>query len=273
MGTLALQLVLAPLLVAAGSLAQRRWGQRVGGLVVGLPLTSLPLLFLVAVAHGPGFAARASTASLEGTVAAALMVWAWAAAARRRGVAASLAAGSAVFAASIAVLDLSPAWPAAAGACAGVLVYAATLRWWPQGGTPEPGSTRPGSPPPRRLWLRVLLAAGFSVVVAGTSGGLGPHLAGLVTALPLLTGVIGALTHREEGPTEARAFLHGVTRGSFSVVTALAVLAFGLPGGHVALCFAAAAAAAVATQAVTRMADREGATAAPGAASSACPSG
>jgi len=45
MGTLALKLTITPFLILAASLASRRWGEAVGGWLVGLPLTSGPVAF------------------------------------------------------------------------------------------------------------------------------------------------------------------------------------------------------------------------------------
>ena len=51
METLLLKLVLTPALIAAASLAARRWGQAVGGWLVGLPLTSGPVAVFIALEH------------------------------------------------------------------------------------------------------------------------------------------------------------------------------------------------------------------------------
>ena len=59
------ELSLAPTLILVSSLVQQRWGQRIGGLIVGLPLTSLPLLMLLSLAHGAQFSAAAADSSLE----------------------------------------------------------------------------------------------------------------------------------------------------------------------------------------------------------------
>ena len=71
MGTLALKLILTPILIMTASLASRRWGQAVGGWLVGLPLTSGPIAFFIAMEQGTHFAARAAEGSLVGTAAQA----------------------------------------------------------------------------------------------------------------------------------------------------------------------------------------------------------
>src|SRR5437867_4139999 len=102
--TLVLKLVLTPLLIAAASLAGRRWGPAVGGWFVGLPLTSGPIALFLALDHGTGFAAAAAVGSLAGALAEAVFCVAYGAMARR-------------------------GWPVALGAATlGFVLFAALLR-------------------------------------------------------------------------------------------------------------------------------------------------
>ncbi|MFZ2004293.1 MAG: hypothetical protein WAV02_04360, partial [Stellaceae bacterium] len=66
MDTLPLKLTVTPLLILAASLASRRWGEIIGGWFVGLPLTSAPVCFFLALDQGEGFAAAASLGCLAG---------------------------------------------------------------------------------------------------------------------------------------------------------------------------------------------------------------
>src|SRR5437660_10480738 len=68
MTVLLAKVVLTPLLIAAATLAGRRWGPAVGGWLAGLPLTSGPVSVFLALEHGPGFAARAAVGTLAGLV-------------------------------------------------------------------------------------------------------------------------------------------------------------------------------------------------------------
>ena len=68
MNSLALKLVLTPALIALASLAGRRWGPAVSGWLVGLPLTSGPVTFFLALNQGLAFAAAAAVGTLAGTI-------------------------------------------------------------------------------------------------------------------------------------------------------------------------------------------------------------
>src|SRR5882672_8357988 len=125
--TLVLKIVLTPLLIAAASLAGRRWGPAVGGWFVGLPLTSGPIALFLALDHGAGFAAAAAVGSLAGALAEAAFCLAYAAAARA-GWPTALAAATAAFALVAAILQVAaPSLVVAAVAAFGALIVALSL--------------------------------------------------------------------------------------------------------------------------------------------------
>src|SRR3954470_11107429 len=105
MSLLALKLTLAPGLVAATTLAGRRWGPRLAGWLGGLPVVVGPILFALAVERGDGFAADAAQGSLLGLLSLNAFVLAYAWAARRVGWAGALVFGWGAFAAATVVLD------------------------------------------------------------------------------------------------------------------------------------------------------------------------
>lgn len=103
---LALKLVITPVLILAASLASRRWGEAVGGWLIGLPLTSAPVAFFLAVEQGTGFAEQAAAGSLIGTAAQACFCVGYARTGERFGWPAAFAAGTLAFAAGAAVLQI-----------------------------------------------------------------------------------------------------------------------------------------------------------------------
>ena len=98
MEILVLKVVLTPALIAAASLAARRWGHAVSGWLVGLPLTSGPIAFFLALERGTSFAAAAAIGSLAGAIGEAAFCVAYAGVAARGSWPPALAAGSVAFA-------------------------------------------------------------------------------------------------------------------------------------------------------------------------------
>src|SRR5947199_7007964 len=64
-----MKIALAPALVVAATLAARRWGDRVGGIVIAIPIVAGPVLLVLALDHGRAFVERAATGALLGIVA------------------------------------------------------------------------------------------------------------------------------------------------------------------------------------------------------------
>lgn len=79
MNILILKLVLAPVIIGSASLAGRKWGPAVSGWVVGLPLTSGPVAFILAISHDTAFAFGAVRGTLSGgfSLIAFCLTYAW----------------------------------------------------------------------------------------------------------------------------------------------------------------------------------------------------
>ena len=76
---IALKLVLTPLLIGMASVAGRRWGPVVSGWLIGLPLTSTPVVLFLALEQGTTFATRVAQGTLLGLIsqAAFCLAYSW----------------------------------------------------------------------------------------------------------------------------------------------------------------------------------------------------
>jgi hypothetical protein len=68
------KLLLAPACVVAVSLAGRRWGIAVAGILGGLPVVAGPILVVLTLVHGSAFGAEAAAGTLLGLAALTLFV-------------------------------------------------------------------------------------------------------------------------------------------------------------------------------------------------------
>ena len=235
--TLALKLLLTPILIATASLAGRRWGQAVGGWLVGLPLTSGPVAFFLALEHGAGFAAVVAFGSLAGSLAEVAFCVAYGCSARR-GWPLALAAASAAFA--VVALGLQRlAWPLLVLACVAVATLLVALRVMPPRAAPVAST-----PPPRwDLPARMVSTTALVVALTELAPVLGPRLSGVLAAFPVYAAILTVFAHRA-GAAPAVEVLRGLLLGLFSFAGFFVVLSglierLGVAGGFVAATAAA----------------------------------
>ena len=243
MTLLLLKVLLAPALVLGTSLAGRRWGPRVAGVLITLPIVAGPILLILLFEQGAAFASRAANASLLGLVATGAFGVIFAAAARRFSWAVTLALSwAAVLAVDLAVYRVH--LPVVFGLVVAVVAMqgsAALLRRRMDG--PVPANT---DWPWWDLPARAVATAALVLAVTGAAELLGPAVAGILTPFPIAVSVVCGFVLAEEGSAAAVVLLEGVLRG----MTGFAVFCFGvavlLPRLPPASAFAAAVTAGVA---------------------------
>jgi len=214
--------VVTPALIAAATLAGRRWGDRLSGWLVGLPLTSGPVVFFLAIDQGSRFATAAALAVMLGTISQAAFAVAYARAAVGTGWPAATGAGCAAFAlATIGFQRVSlPALPAIALVTSSLIL--ATILMPPS--RPAAGGAAPSA---WDLSLRIVVATGMVLFLTGIAPAIGPHLTGLLSPFPVYAGVLAIFAHRQSGDA-ANNVLKGLLLGLFSFGAFFLVLATGL---------------------------------------------
>jgi hypothetical protein len=202
---LLMKLTLAPLLVASATIITRKWGAKIGGLLMGLPLTTGPIFLFLAIDQGPRFAARASVGILFGLVGLAAFAVAYAVGSARVGWAGSLAFAVAAFlACSVAASRLgSRIVVAALGASVALLLAASLIR------NPRLGAAPPPPPPWWDLWVRMIAVAVLTLATTAVAGRLGPVLSGIVSTYPVAITVVVTFTHVQLGHDAVAAMLRG----------------------------------------------------------------
>jgi hypothetical protein len=221
---LVLKLVLVPGLVAGVTLAARRWGVWVGGLLTALPVAAGPTLCFYAVEQGREFAADAAAKTTLGLLAvtAFVVVYAWTC--RRRPWWVCLGLGWIGFAActiGLYQVDSRLSLSLALVTASALL----TLRFLPA----APSRTATTSTSGWDLPLRMVSAAALVFVLTGVAHLLGPTLRGLLTPFPVATGLMAAFTHAQRGPSAVLGFFRGflIAEISFAVFCAVFAAAIG----------------------------------------------
>jgi Ca2+/Na+ antiporter len=247
------KLLLGPALVVAASLAGRRWGPAVSGILVAIPIVLGPILLIITIEHGEAFGAETATSSLLALVALAVYVVVFERTGRtRRWQLATLAGWVAFLAVALPLsnVDTSPVVALAAAIVAFALAIGAT----PPPATPV-GERTP--PPAWDLPARAVATAVLIVAVTGAADELGPALAGALAPFPVATTVVAAFVLAQDGPAAATDMLRGFLRGIAGTVVFTFLVAVLVEPLGTAAAFAIGLAGTFAVQLVVLVAQRD----------------
>jgi hypothetical protein len=241
-----LKVAVPPILVALMSLAARRWGATVGGLIMGLPWMTGPVLFFLTLDKGVAFAVEACVGIELGAVCIAAFVLGYGAASRRASWPLSLAAAALSFAAiasGVRGLDFT-LWQAAALGASALLATFALLPKpnLPQPNLPQQAIRMPRWDIPARMIVTFLLVAGIML----SADQLGSQLSGIVATFPVILTVVGSFTHHQLGSDAVLRVLRGISLSLLGFVLFFVVVGFALPKLGLALSFLLAASASLA---------------------------
>ena len=247
MSLLLLKLILTPSLIGAASLAGRKWGHAISGWLVALPLTTGPIVFLLALQHGTTFAANTAAGILAGGFSLAAFVLVYARLAPRLTWLPTLAASTLAFGLMTTLMNnfTLPVLPLWAGVLAAfLLVMQLVPRDAHSNGNTEALPSRWDIP------LRMIITTAFVLLITGLAPVVGPHLAGLLSPFPLFTATLSAFAQRLHGPAAALTVLRGLLMGLFSYATFMFTLAMLLQPAGIATAFAVAIVVTAAIQGV-----------------------
>ena len=246
MDIFALKLIMAPLIIGSASLAGRKWGPAVSGWIVGMPLTSGPVIFFLALSHDAAFAANTVLGIVSGglSLISYALTYAWLA--TRFHWYTALIGSFTVFAITTTLLQHIPV-PLIPIFIIVFVAIALALRLMPNDEVEE-GEIKLGR------WdipSRILIGTTFILLITGSASVLGPRLAGLLTMIPLYVTILAIFAHRHQGPAAAAHVLRGLLYGMFAYAGFFITLGLLLETSGIAFSFVAAIFVALAIQGIS----------------------
>jgi len=207
-----LKLILAPVIIGSASLAGRKWGPAVSGWIVGMPLTSGPVIFFVAISHDVTFAVNASLGTLSGgfSLVAFCLAYAWLA--MRCNWIVSIT-GSLLAYGMITALMQGLIFPFVSLLFSVLVAILLGIRFMPKETDVALIESKPGA------WdipSRILIGTSFILFLTGIAPFIGPRLTGLLSTIPLYTAILTIYSHRLQGGMGAVHVLHGLLYGLFA---------------------------------------------------------
>ncbi|AWN47076.1 hypothetical protein DK419_12765 [Methylobacterium terrae] len=217
-------------IVVVASLAVERAGPLVGAMIATLPVSAGPAYVFLALDHDAGFLRDSAVASLPAIAATALFIAAYAAMARRRGVAASLAAALAVWIA--AALGLARIGGGSGGGSGGglggavalaILVVLACILACRSLRVEGPLPARPRRAGDVLVRAGIVMTLVVAVILAGRLAG--PGAAGLLAFAPVVMVSLAVILHPRIGGAATATVLVLSLPGLLGFVAALVALA------------------------------------------------
>jgi hypothetical protein len=224
MNVLLFKLLFVPILIWLATFAARRWGDQVGGWIVGLPVTSAPISIFLFVERGEAFAAKAAVGSAAGILGAAAFALTYSRWARSNGWLPSLIYGLIGYGATVVLLQF---WDPglATGTFAVMTTFAVVLYLIPRRLVPSAAAATPSWDLPVRMIVATIVVVGLTTAAPF----LGSTAIGLLSPVPVATTVLCCFTHAHAGGEAARQVLRGMVLSGFSFAIFFAVVALSLP--------------------------------------------
>lgn len=222
------KIAVPPVMVAAMTLAARRWGPTFGGLIMGLPWMTGPVLFFLALDKGEAFVLQAAVGVEIGVLSLIAYMFAFAIVSTWATWPLSLAAAMLAFMLATIVtrpIDVGLV-TATVLAMAGLGISYFLL--------PKPKSAT--LPAPLPWWdIHARMATTFGLVAMIMTGAdvLGGQLSGVFATFPVVMTVIGSFTLHQSGRDALRRMLRGVSLSLLSFCMFFLVMGLSLP--HVGL--------------------------------------
>ncbi|MDR1776282.1 MAG: hypothetical protein LBR31_00440 [Desulfovibrio sp.] len=220
MGITLLKILLTPLLIAAATVASRRWGPTVGGWLVGLPLTSGPVSVFLRVEHSGDFAAAAAHSTLNGVLPVVAFCLVYERSARKHSWPFAVSCALGVYFVLVAVFTrvCPPLWASVALVFAGIALGITIIK-------PVADILPSVKPPCWDIPFRVAAATVLVVAITTVSGEIGPRLSGLLSSFPVFICVMSVSSHHLLGPVAIRKFERGVIMGSYAFAVFFVIVA------------------------------------------------
>lgn len=231
--------VATPLLIALVTLAGRRWGHAVAGVLVGLPLTSGPTSVFLAVEQGHRFARAAAVGTLLGLTANVACTTTYYIALASLGPASSAAIAVLAFLLTAGGLSEVTSGPGLATSLGVIAALIGTVVVRPSDGTSRVAS------PSWDLPLRMLTAGAVILLITAAARVMGPFWSGVLSPFPVFSLVLTVFAHRQSGPGAAADVMRGVAVGIFASLGFFITVAYLVDKVPLTMCYGLAGGAAL----------------------------
>lgn len=209
-----LKLIITPLLMLSISLAGKRWGTHIAGLLSGLPVTSALVMLFLSIEQGPRFASLAVPGALAGVAAIqATYLFYFSVTRRTSAVIGSVTALAFYVAAAFCMNGIGSLGVSIAST---LLLVAVILSV-----TSKACRSPSGRYVPAPAWIipmRMLTATCLLLLITASAQWLGPVASGFLAPIPVIAWPLAVFAHVQGGRSELAAIVRGNAIGAVGVV-------------------------------------------------------
>ncbi|UFH56314.1 hypothetical protein [Spirosoma sp. KNUC1025] len=232
MNLLLIKVTVIPAVIALVTLATRKWGNKIGGLIGSMPWTAGPILLFFLLEQGKVFGIHSIQGTMTGIMALISFCLSYSVFSRNLSWLPTLLLSYGIYAVTALLfiyleLNLVVSYVLVIGY---VLV---ALRFFP---VPIETSTNTRRLP-FDIPIRMAVATLFVLLITGLANMLGPRWSGLLTPFPIMTSVLAIFSHMLQGSNAAILTLRGLVIGLLGFTTFLFLQAYLLPSFSIAASF------------------------------------
>ncbi|QDK78398.1 hypothetical protein EXU85_07180 [Spirosoma sp. KCTC 42546] len=232
MNLLLLKITLIPAVIALVTLAIRKWGNKIGGLIGSMPWVAGPILLFFIAEQGKAFGIQSIQGTMTGILALISFCFSYSTLSQKLSWLPTLVLSYVIYTITAVVvnylqLNLSLSYVLVIGS---VLV---ALRFFP---VPKEQSTS-ARRLPFDILIRMVVATLFVLVITGLASILGPNWSGILTPFPILTSILAIFSHSLQGSNATISTLRGLVIGLLGFTTFLFLQAFLLPSFSITISF------------------------------------
>jgi hypothetical protein len=227
MNSFIIKIILMPLVVALVTLAGRKWGNNVAGILASFPFVAGAILLFIALEQGVAFAAATVSGIMVGILGWIVFCVVYILVGQRYNAIISTLVGYVAYIGwglllqkFIPLLSL-PVW-----FCITLVALFVSLKFFPQVSAPQLKENRKLN---FEIPLRMLVITIFVVVITYFANLLGANWSGILTPFPIITAVLAIFTHYTQGIAQVRKVFVGLFTGMFGFTLFLFLQAYLLP--------------------------------------------
>ena len=216
---LILKLTIVPLFICLITLAGRKWGAGIAGLLAGFPVVAGPIVIFIAIEQGTDFASISALSATSAVIILMLftITYSWSSLKFRCPLALLFSVIVwLIFAFFLASISLKPL---TAYACAGISLFITPFI------LPNKKSISPLETRLHDLPWRMLLGACLTIGVTTLASHLGGSWSGILAVFPVISLVLAVFIHLTQGHAQVVKMFRGMINGLYSFITFFFILA------------------------------------------------